>query len=783
MWEHLKESHNVDIKEGKYKSSVFRCTFENCSMEFSREKNRQRHINSVHLKIHYQCKFCGVRYKQIDSLKNHLKVKHDIELTDIQLDKCVIDRKTPYKCPYEECSKQFNHISNFKKHIDAVHLNLRNFQCEFCEQRLKTSSSLKFHIAARHTKDDDKKLYKCDVCSKTFLRKGSLQLHETLHTNAKNYSCSFDGCGKLFRLKSNLTKHQKIHNDVKPHQCEVCEERFSRKTYLETHMYKHTGVKDYSCDICQKSFSQKGNLMTHKLLHNRERTIYKCPRCSQAFNFKSNMKKHLQRHSTHVVMNRIFNKNFEETESEGRASKCTGSSPSQTCSNDTETVSETVKMKANVSTEHKGNFGAFTPNKIWLTPNVLSTLQNGAKAVVLVMNPFKNSLDAKGQGKDMNTVTEENIVDNVTMESDKGGSNYCSVLKPPQQRSVACSTGQKSNEIQVDSVNDKSDRLHAEQETVAISDNLPGFSTTEEHGNDIKSVGHDTSNPVYVCIEDVTHQLSMASKAENEMSNFPKSRVKRPVLAEKNPTFTIEFDSNGMPIARLKEIEQLSGSNSSCVVLNSQQTASEMAKSEHIVNDIVEVTSETDKCVETTGELVAINDSILNVSAENPGIEIERGHVSNLPPTETETVSKTIDKRDCGDMHEISCQNLNTDFQEDINVDSPTVTSSYNQNNHSLLNHHTQYSAVGNMSIPFSASDIPKQLNLRYPISNPLSAESEIFNNSNAVGDVLSNTDERNELQTSDNSDFAVKTDLVVTEVNHLIVTKETDEETPVENF
>jgi uncharacterized Zn-finger protein len=113
----------------------------------------------------------------------------------------VNEKKSPvfYKCTYEGCEIKFTDKSNRKKHVDSVHLNIRNFHCEFCGHSFKRSNTLKCHIEALHTKDVDKKQYKCDVCEKIFLRKIGLRLHQSLHTNIKSFVCSFEGCGKAFR--------------------------------------------------------------------------------------------------------------------------------------------------------------------------------------------------------------------------------------------------------------------------------------------------------------------------------------------------------------------------------------------------------------------------------------------------------------------------------------------------------------------------------------------------------------------------------------------------------
>lgn len=111
-----------------------------------------------------------------------------------------------FRCSFEGCTKEFRDSSNLRKHENSVHLNIRKFLCEFCVAQFKTSSCLKTHITAYHTRQEDREHFTCNICNKTFLRKVSLTLHASLHTNIKNHICSYEGCGKSFRLVYILTK-------------------------------------------------------------------------------------------------------------------------------------------------------------------------------------------------------------------------------------------------------------------------------------------------------------------------------------------------------------------------------------------------------------------------------------------------------------------------------------------------------------------------------------------------------------------------------------------------
>ena len=80
------------------------------------------------------------------------------------------------------------------------------------------------------------KVYKCDVCNKSYSTKNNLNRHLKKHTGADHYQC--DGCDKTFSRHDNMLKHQRLH----VYACTVCTNHFTMPDALEQHMLNFHGV-------------------------------------------------------------------------------------------------------------------------------------------------------------------------------------------------------------------------------------------------------------------------------------------------------------------------------------------------------------------------------------------------------------------------------------------------------------------------------------------------------------------------------------------------------------
>merc|ERR1712130_988330 len=129
--------------------------------------------------------------------------------------------------PRNRCSASLN---NALTDIDRLKKNLKRkskFVCQLCDYSAKTKQHLTDHINALHLQKRD---YKCSFCDKSFARHSHVKRHEDAHRNLRNYICK-QGC----RSKRSLDEHMKKHS-ARTEKCPACDKSFSGSIALQKHI-------------------------------------------------------------------------------------------------------------------------------------------------------------------------------------------------------------------------------------------------------------------------------------------------------------------------------------------------------------------------------------------------------------------------------------------------------------------------------------------------------------------------------------------------------------------
>lgn len=120
--------------------------------------------------------------------------------------------------------KGFIKIAHYKSHL-KVHSDERPFQCQLCTKAFKRKNSLNKHESI-HNLDHKKEEIKCNECLKTFKQKYNLIAHTNRYHSENSgilrpFKCQF--CISRFKLKHNLNKHMKsLHANKLKFQCALC---------------------------------------------------------------------------------------------------------------------------------------------------------------------------------------------------------------------------------------------------------------------------------------------------------------------------------------------------------------------------------------------------------------------------------------------------------------------------------------------------------------------------------------------------------------------------------
>ena len=98
--------------------------------------------------------------------------------------------------------KSFYSKTELINHANSVHEGVKKSKCEFCHEYFSSKAYLKLHNASVH---GSQKTFKCDSCDAAFKTLPYLNSHKKRHTKTENkvlFKCEL--CDKFFTRKLNL---------------------------------------------------------------------------------------------------------------------------------------------------------------------------------------------------------------------------------------------------------------------------------------------------------------------------------------------------------------------------------------------------------------------------------------------------------------------------------------------------------------------------------------------------------------------------------------------------
>ena len=152
------------------KQKVFSCEY--CGKKYCSRSNLKSHVDTVHRGLKNECNICEKTFFDKWKLKTHMNTVHSSKR---------------YECPY--CIQTCSRIDTLRRHIKAKHegpeIDKSDYPivCELCGERYRSSTGLYDHIKSKH----EGKTYSCPYCIKQLANRSSFHRHIKLDHDQWQY--------------------------------------------------------------------------------------------------------------------------------------------------------------------------------------------------------------------------------------------------------------------------------------------------------------------------------------------------------------------------------------------------------------------------------------------------------------------------------------------------------------------------------------------------------------------------------------------------------------------
>ena len=265
--------NHLKVMHTALKEESFKC--DSCEKHFKTKNNLNAHKRFVHKIVKEKKVKCDICNKNVKNIQLHIINSHNPKV---------------YNVPCDVCGKKFQNIEHVRNHKNRIHnfSERKMFSCNMCNVSYKNNISLKDHNETVHDVRKEN-VNKCSHCEKSFLSLRKLQMHTKIHKQ-ELIACKI--CNKEFK---NIKAHVKeIHDLVKEHHCKLCDKNFTRAWSLKTHIESvHSIRENIECLECKKVFNSKESLDRHVDAIHKGIKNFKCKHCDKSFGMRTNLQHHI----------------------------------------------------------------------------------------------------------------------------------------------------------------------------------------------------------------------------------------------------------------------------------------------------------------------------------------------------------------------------------------------------------------------------------------------------------------------------------------------------------
>lgn len=194
------------------------------------------------------------------------------------------------------------HSKNSSEKHDTINLEIAaNHKTDIKVEEPEDAVSFLLGETTKQKRKTEAKNHKCNVCTKSFLRKSNLVDHLRLHANLRQFECNL--CHKKFVQKGNMLSHLRTHSKDRPYICYICDKSYNQSSALSMHMRSsHTTERNFVCKTCPKAFSNVSDLRKHERIHDPTARI-RCEFCPREFVQPVNLRQHMKRIHNKIIEN------------------------------------------------------------------------------------------------------------------------------------------------------------------------------------------------------------------------------------------------------------------------------------------------------------------------------------------------------------------------------------------------------------------------------------------------------------------------------------------------